>query len=67
MKNIVTLKIKGMACTGCAGAIQRALSAADGVEHAEVDFAKKKAFVTTATRDKAALIKLVQAAGYDAN
>jgi copper chaperone len=67
MNNTITLKIKGMACTGCAGTIQRALSAADGVEHAEVDFSGKKAIITTTTQDKAALIKVVRAAGYDAN
>jgi Cu+-exporting ATPase len=66
MKNTITLKIKGMACTSCAGTIQQALSNADGVEHAEVDFGKKKAFITTTAQDKAALIKLVQSVGYDA-
>ena len=66
MKNTITLKLKGMSCAHCAGTIQQALAGVPGVEQAEVNFAKKKAFVTSPSKDKAELIKVVQAAGYDA-
>ncbi|OPY55229.1 MAG: putative copper-exporting P-type ATPase A [Methanosaeta sp. PtaU1.Bin112] len=39
------MKISGMACAGCSGAVQKALSRLEGVSSAKVDLAKKTAYV----------------------
>jgi copper chaperone CopZ len=66
MNNTITLKIKGMACHSCAQRIQQALIADQDVKAADVNLAKKKAVITTASEDKARFIKIIQAIGYDA-
>jgi copper chaperone CopZ len=62
----VEIKIAGMACAGCSGAVERALSKLDGVKVARVDLAKKTAYVDY-DPDKLALQdlkKAVERAGY---
>ena len=39
------IKVLGMACAGCSGAVEKALAKLDGVKSAKVDLAKKTAFV----------------------
>ena len=39
------IKIAGMACAGCSGAVEKALQGLNGVSVARVDLAKKMAFV----------------------
>ncbi len=39
------IKINGMACAGCAGAVEKALRSLSGVSKAKVDLARKTAFV----------------------
>jgi copper ion binding protein len=39
------IKVGGMACAGCSGAVEKALSKLDGVSSAKVDLAKKTAYV----------------------
>jgi Cu+-exporting ATPase len=62
------LKVTGMTCNGCAGAVKQALLAVPGVEAAEVDLAAARATVrmdsSRATRQD--LERAVQAAGYQA-
>jgi Cu+-exporting ATPase len=41
----VTLKIKGMSCTACAGTIEKSLTKMDGIVTANVNFAAEKATV----------------------
>ncbi|HPS91451.1 MAG TPA: heavy metal-associated domain-containing protein [Methanothrix sp.] len=41
----IELKISGMACAGCSGAVQKALSKLEGVSSAKVELAKKTAYV----------------------
>lgn len=62
---MIELQIDGMSCGGCAASLQRALAAQPGITHAEVDFARASAKVE-GTLDRAALIALIQAQGFDA-
>lgn len=39
------IKVLGMACDGCSGAVEKALAKLDGVKSAKVDLAKKTAYV----------------------
>lgn len=39
------IKVLGMACAGCSGAVEKALAKLDGVKSAKVDLAKKTAYV----------------------
>jgi copper ion binding protein len=62
----VEIKVSGMACAGCSGAVEKALSALNGVSSAKVDLAKKTAYVdydstTVSLQD---LKKAVEGAGY---
>jgi copper chaperone CopZ len=41
----VELKVSGMACAGCSGAVEKALKALNGVSSARVDLGKKTAYV----------------------
>ncbi len=41
----VEIKVSGMACAGCSGAVEKALSNLEGVSSAKVDLAKKTAYV----------------------
>lgn len=63
----VTLRVEGMTCGHCVARVQKALAAAPGVSAANVDLetgiADIRADVNT---DTAALIGLVEAAGYAA-
>ena len=57
-----TLYIEGMSCMHCAGRVENALNAIEGVK-AHVDLKKKRATVET-DADDAVLIKAVEDAGY---
>lgn len=62
----VKIKVGGMACAGCSGAVEKALSKLDGVSSAKVDLARKTACIDY---DPAKLTmqdfkRAVEAAGY---
>ena len=61
------LKIAGMACAGCSGAVENALRRLSGVHMARVDLAKKTAFVEFDPKELALdeMKKAVQGAGYE--
>ncbi len=63
------LRIEGMTCAGCAGSVERALAAIDGVTNARVNLATETATVERQPGrvTHADLIRAVQAAGYDAD
>ncbi|OOY26646.1 copper-translocating P-type ATPase [Thioclava sp. L04-15] len=61
----VTLDIEGMTCASCVLRVEKALTAAPGVETASVNLATERAEVTGHGVDRAALIKAVEAVGYD--
>lgn len=60
------IKVAGMACAGCSGAVEKALSRLDGVTSAKVDLAKKNAYVDydSAKLGLQDLKKAVEGAGY---
>jgi copper ion binding protein len=62
----VEIRVGGMACAGCAGAVEKALSRLDGVSSAKVDLAKKTAYVDydPAKLTLQDLKKAVEGAGY---
>lgn len=62
----VEIKVAGMACAGCSGAVEKALSKLDGVKEARVDLAKKTAFVEYDSEKLTLenLKKAVEGAGY---
>lgn len=65
---IVSLKVEGMTCGGCAPVVTKALSDVPGVEAAEVDFKIGKARVQVRKgTPKAKLIEAVQGAGFSAS
>ncbi|MBR6186878.1 MAG: heavy-metal-associated domain-containing protein [Clostridia bacterium] len=60
-----TLKIEGMMCVRCAGRVQKALEALDGVTGAQVSHENGSAVVTLSKDvDTAVLAKAVTDAGY---
>lgn len=63
----VTLPIVGMTCTGCASAVERALSEVEGVVYANVNFAAEQAHVeyVSGLGAQAPLAHAVRRAGYD--
>ncbi|OGF97778.1 MAG: hypothetical protein A3F83_15880 [Candidatus Glassbacteria bacterium RIFCSPLOWO2_12_FULL_58_11] len=65
----LSLKIEGMACEGCASAVQNALAEATGVSSAKVDLSAKSALVRydSAEADPGKLIAAVVKAGYRAS
>lgn len=64
----IVLKIEGMHCGGCVGAVRRVLSAVPSVEAVTVDLDSGSATVTAnAGVDRASLIAAVEDAGYDAS
>ena len=65
----LSLKIEGMACAGCASAVQNALGAVQGVTLAKVDLSGKSALVRydSAEADLGKLISAVEKAGYRAS
>jgi len=60
------LKVAGMACAGCSGAVEKALRNLGGVSLARVDLAKKTAFVefNPKTLSLEDMKNAVQGAGY---
>ncbi|VVB72212.1 putative copper-exporting P-type ATPase A [uncultured archaeon] len=60
------LKVVGMACAGCSGAVEKALQNLEGVHEARVDLAKKTAYVDydSAKIGLEDLKKAVEGAGY---
>ena len=64
----VTLKIDGMTCGGCVKSVTRVLSETDGVKSTNVDLASASAVVEfdDSKTNVAALISVVEDAGYDA-
>jgi len=61
------IKISGMHCAACAQAIQKALSKAEGVKNARVNFATETAYVEydDAYIDEEALKQVIRNTGYD--
>ena len=66
MTETITLQIGGMTCVRCAGAVEHALGALDGIEAVSVSYANERAEVTydTAKTDRKRMEKAVKAAGY---
>jgi P-type Cu+ transporter len=63
----ITLLINGMSCASCAGRVEKALLAVEGVVSASVNLASDSASVQTlAGIDRQVLIRAVEAAGYKA-
>ncbi|MCB1772508.1 MAG: cation transporter [Gammaproteobacteria bacterium] len=60
-----TLKVDGMTCMHCVGAVKRALEQVPGVETAEVSLEKAQA-VIVGDADVQALISAIREAGYSA-
>lgn len=62
----VEIRVGGMACAGCSGSVEKALSRLDGVSSAKVDLAKKTAYVDydPAKLTLQDLKKAVEGAGY---
>jgi Cu+-exporting ATPase len=65
-KKETSLRITGMTCATCAGAVERALSGSHGVSKAVVNFAAEKATVEydPATAKEKDLVRAVEEAGY---
>lgn len=63
----IEIKISGMVCAGCSGAVEKALSRLEGVSSAKVDLAKKTAYVNYNPEKISidGLKKAVEAAGYN--
>ena len=61
----VDLAIEGMTCASCVARVERALKAVPGVTGANVNLATERAHVM-GQADAAALIRAIEAAGYDA-
>ncbi|WP_204112911.1 heavy metal translocating P-type ATPase [Shimia biformata] len=60
-------QIEGMSCAGCAGRVERALNAAEGVESASVNLANATAQVSYSDATTAsALVDVLRVAGYPA-
>ncbi|MBK3494524.1 cadmium-translocating P-type ATPase [Viridibacillus sp. YIM B01967] len=65
----VTLEIQGMTCAACSSRIERGLNKMEGIEQANINLALETGHVAfdTNTLDEEAVIKKIQALGYDAN
>ena len=63
-----SLSISGMTCAGCAGRVERALTAVEGVIGADINLATDRACVTIQGQDipEALLLRAVQDAGFTA-
>jgi len=63
----ISLPVTGMSCAACAARVEKALSRAEGVRSATVNFATERASVEydPRTTDRDALVGAVRAAGYD--
>jgi len=68
METEIELKVGGMTCASCVGRVERALAAVPGVLGAEVNLATERARIRMLEGgpDRAALIRAVAAAGYEA-
>lgn len=66
MTETMTLQIGGMTCVRCAGAVEHALKAVEGIETVSVSYANERAEITydTAKTDRKRMEKAVKAAGY---
>lgn len=60
-----TLKVDGMTCMHCVGAVKKALEQVPGVESAEVSLEKGQAVVTGAA-DVQAMVAAIKEEGYGA-
>jgi Cu+-exporting ATPase len=63
----LVIPVTGMTCTSCAARVERALTAAPGVVHAEVSFASRSAKVTLTDpkHDLPATLEAIAAAGFE--
>jgi P-type Cu+ transporter len=63
------IKVEGMTCASCAGRVEKALKALEGVQNAAVNLAMETASVdvSTSTITTADLIRVVEKAGYGAS
>ncbi len=68
VKNKVTIPIEGMTCAACANRIEKALSKAEGILHASVNFATEKATVEYDPQKirLSAIRQIIEKAGYKA-
>ncbi|WP_440959295.1 heavy metal translocating P-type ATPase [Oceanicaulis sp. LC35] len=62
----LTLSLSGLSCAGCVRKVETALSKAEGVERANVNFATSRAQVTGKDLDEAELIAAVESVGFKA-
>ncbi len=61
----ISFPVEGMTCASCVGRVERALKAAPGVVEAAVNLAAERADIrVTAPASRAALVAVVEAAGY---
>ena len=65
MTKETTLKISGMKCMHCAGAVRKALESVAGVESVDVNLERADA-VVTGNADADALVKAIDKQGYEA-
>ncbi|MCH8495310.1 MAG: heavy metal translocating P-type ATPase [Balneolales bacterium] len=63
---LVTLSVKGMTCASCVAHVEKALNSVDGVEKADVNLATEEAQIQSNGASSKALIKAIEAAGYEA-
>lgn len=61
---MITLKIEGMACSGCVSAVAKAIAAADPTSTAEIDLERGIAEIQT-VRPQQELMQAIEAAGYE--
>jgi len=62
----VRLEVRGMSCGNCSAAVTRALEAIPGVKRAKVTLDPGRAEVKGKSLDPAALVRAVEAAGFEA-
>jgi Cu+-exporting ATPase len=63
---VVRIRVEGMECAGCAGAVRRAIEGVPGVREAAVDFAGGLALARGADLDAAAIAARISEAGFPA-
>ncbi|MGF1657372.1 MAG: heavy-metal-associated domain-containing protein [Verrucomicrobiales bacterium] len=63
---VITMKVEGMTCGGCAKSVRQAISACEGVKEVSVDMAKKTFSVTGENMTPEVLVAAVTEAGYQA-
>lgn len=63
----ITLKVNGMTCVNCSGAVEKALKDVDGVQAVSVNLAEGEAVVTPGPDgvDRETLVTAVTEAGYE--